>query len=103
MERRDPVTAGDEQRLLIGRGRGEGPAQRAQALREIAWRERGQRAGARADRLQEQAKRLRGGVDGEDREGPAQGRLGGVPALIITNWPARDARATSACRSVRST
>ena len=46
VEGRDAVAAGDEQRLVPGRRRGERPAQRAQALREVAGGERGQRARA---------------------------------------------------------
>ena len=81
MERRDPVAAGDEQRLVAGRRRGERPPEGAEALREIPGGQRGQRARARADRLEEEAERPLDGIDGEDRERAAQGRLGGRAGL----------------------
>jgi hypothetical protein len=103
VERRDAVAAGDEERLVPGRRRGERPAQRAQALREIAGRERGQRARAGPIAFRNRRKVPRPGSTVRIEKGRRSGGSAEVPALIITNWPARAVRATSAWRTVRTT
>ena len=80
-EGRDSVAARHHHRLGAGGGRGEGPAQRAQALGRLALAERAEGAAAVAHRLDEERERLAARVDGQDREGPAQRRLGGGAGL----------------------
>jgi hypothetical protein len=101
VEGRDAVAAGNEERLVAGRRRGERPAQQAQALRETARGEGGQGARAGADRLQEQAEGVGPWIDGEDRERPPQRRLRGGASLDHHELARAPRRATSAWRTVR--
>ncbi len=97
----DAVAAGHEERLRPGRGRGERPAERAEAERLVA------RAPSRTGRdepwptaFTKRLKVSRSGSVARIENGRRSGGSAESPAFIITNWPGRASRAVSGWRKV---